>query len=247
MNKCISKISLQLIIKDKSYSSCNKIGVYCVLNIIDNKKYIGSSWYVGVRLWEHYNDLIKNKHYNCRLQRAFNKHEEENFEFHLLEICNKDELLNREQYYMDLFESYNKIYGYNICPTANRTVISEETREKLKQANGGENNGFYNKKHTKETKKRFSKLRKGKKKGKENPNYGNRGSKNPLFGKKHPKEWLVNRGVTSRKSILVRKDGETRGFESQASFARYIKVRPSYISTSIMRGKTCKGYKIIQL
>lgn len=58
-----------------------KSGVYIILNIINNKYYIGSSKNVYIRLREHKSNLKGNKHENQRLQNAVNKYGINNFEF----------------------------------------------------------------------------------------------------------------------------------------------------------------------
>jgi group I intron endonuclease len=49
-------------------------GIYKIENIINGKLYIGSSVNIDKRIKRHKNDLIKNKHINCYLQREFNKY-----------------------------------------------------------------------------------------------------------------------------------------------------------------------------
>jgi len=49
---------------------------------------------------------------------------------------------------------------------------SEEFRKKLSIANSGKNNSMYNQTHTRQTREKISKNRKGKLVGKDNPNYG---------------------------------------------------------------------------
>ena len=63
-----------------------------------------------------------------------------NFSLEILEYCesNKEILLEREQYYLDLIP-----LKYNIYPTAGSPLgskLSEETREKMSEAKKGENN-----------------------------------------------------------------------------------------------------------
>lgn len=99
-----------------------KIGVYIIINLINNKVYVGSS-VVSIlkRMWHHQAMLRLNKHKNSHLQRAFNKYLEENFEFNILELCDKDKCLEREQYWIDYYQSYDQEKGYNINPKATGT------------------------------------------------------------------------------------------------------------------------------
>lgn len=111
------------------------IGVYEIQNKTNGKIYIGSSVDVWHRWYRHKNNLNQNKHANIYLQRSWNKHGEEMFEFNLLEVTEKeDEVIEREQYWMDLSESYNRKKGYNIARFAGNTLgvfHSEETKKKI--------------------------------------------------------------------------------------------------------------------
>lgn len=95
-------------------------GIYCIENIVNNKKYIGSSIDIRSRWKHHINALNRNTHHSILLNRAWNKYKEDSFKFYILEECLKNELIIKEQYYIDLFNSANKEFGYNIQPIAGR-------------------------------------------------------------------------------------------------------------------------------
>jgi len=67
-------------------------------------------------------------------------------------------------------------------------IPSEEWRTKKSRSMKGENNPFYGKQHSEETKALLSAQKKGVKVGKKNPMYGIRliGPLNPMYGKKRP-------------------------------------------------------------
>ena len=84
----------------------------------------------------HISSLRRNK-YSCHiLQKAYDKYGEENMIFKIIEECEEDICLIREQYFIDLYDTYNN--GYNARKNA-------------------ENN--YGLKHTTETKNKMSKTR----------------------------------------------------------------------------------------
>ena len=128
-----------------------KNGVYCILNTITNKFYIGSvltkvnpNHFTGFRRrWQkHMNDLLKNIHCNRHLQGSFNTYGREAFKFLILEVIDDlDLILEREQYWIDVTNCLNDEIGYNKYPFAqaiNRDyIVSKETRKKLKNANFG--------------------------------------------------------------------------------------------------------------
>ncbi len=110
-------------------------GVYCVINIINNKKYIGSASGIGMifeRLIKHRSTLLLNKHYNKHFQKAWNKYGKDSFEIEILEVCEKEKCIEREQYYIDLLKP-----EYNICKIAGSTLgkgHNKETRQKISKS-----------------------------------------------------------------------------------------------------------------
>lgn len=61
-------------------------GIYYIINIVNNKKYIGSSFDIKKRISKHFRQLSKNKHINKHLQNAYNFYGKENFSFEIVEI-----------------------------------------------------------------------------------------------------------------------------------------------------------------
>jgi group I intron endonuclease len=82
----------------------NKSGIYCILNITNQKRYIGSSKSLSERLINHKCQLRKNKHNNKILQNSWNKYKENNFIYIILEFCEIENLIEKEQFYIDLFQ-----------------------------------------------------------------------------------------------------------------------------------------------
>ena len=54
----------------------NKCGIYMILNLINGKRYIGSSIDIYNRLHEHLHNLKNNKSHNNHLQNSWNKYGE---------------------------------------------------------------------------------------------------------------------------------------------------------------------------
>jgi len=57
----------------------NKSGIYKIVNLVNDKIYIGSSINLKNREKDHFKDLKGNYHSNRYLQYAFNKYGENNF------------------------------------------------------------------------------------------------------------------------------------------------------------------------
>jgi len=138
----------------------SKIVVYKITNIVNNKIYIGSTNNFTVRKQQHIWSLKNKKHRNCLLQRAWDRYGNENFVFEILEeIKNPEEILIREQFFLDLFKSYDRNIGYNINIIAGSNIgfkMPDSAKEKLRLINLG-------KKHSEETKRKISEVQKGKK------------------------------------------------------------------------------------
>lgn len=114
--------TLDLINKDLKGIS----GIYCFIHVATGRMYIGSSVNLLVRFKEHLN----NRNSNVHLQRAFKKYGFINFNFIVLEFCEKKELIKQEQIYLD--QVANK---YNICLIAGSVTgvkRSEESKLKIK-------------------------------------------------------------------------------------------------------------------
>lgn len=110
------------------------IGVYCITNKVNNKKYIGSSKSIRKRKYGHFTLLKKNKHKNKHLQNAYNLYGKENFIFTKLQTgVNIEDLYQYERNFIIAFDTLKN--GYNQClPNPNGSPgFSEETIDKLRR------------------------------------------------------------------------------------------------------------------
>ena len=136
--------------------------IYAIINIFDWKLYIGSAVQARRRKQEHLSKLRTGKHYNLHLQRAFNKHGEDNFKFVVLTKVSDIKNLERyEQIWIDKFDFEKQLY--NFCRMAGNTtgrIVTDITRKKISDKNRG-------KKMSDENKKKLSERSKGRKLSKE--------------------------------------------------------------------------------
>lgn len=89
-------------------------GIYRIINIKNNKCYIGSAVNLKLRLQRHYHELNNKTHDNIHLLRSYEKYGKENFKIEILEIFENIDylnLLNIEKEYIISFNSIEK--GYN--------------------------------------------------------------------------------------------------------------------------------------
>lgn len=102
-----------------------KTGIYQIINLLNNDIYIGSAARSLYSRWrQHKSDLKLNKHRNIHLQRAYNKYGKDNFIFEVIEYCESEKCIEREQYYMDLLKP-----RYNINPKASSGLGRKMTPE----------------------------------------------------------------------------------------------------------------------
>jgi group I intron endonuclease len=133
------------------------VGIYQIKRIGTEDVYIGSSANIENRWKSHRRNLINGKHHSPYLQNVVNKYGIDILEFSIIEEAVEQDLLVREQYYIDLLDpvfNYAKIAG-------SRRGIKQtpEAIEKVRQTHLG-------RKRPQETKDRISAALKGNTNGK---------------------------------------------------------------------------------
>lgn len=87
------------------------IGIYKITNLINQHSYIGQSIHIEKRWSEHRSQYNWQRESKKPLYLAFQKYGLENFEFSVLEECEKENLSNREKYWISFYNTYKD--GYN--------------------------------------------------------------------------------------------------------------------------------------
>lgn len=138
-------------------------GVYCIINLINRKKYAGSSVDIKNRWHKHKSDLKRGCHDNPYLQREFNKYGEDAFDFRVLVYTDPEEALPLEQFILD---NYLYLFEYNIAKNATAPMLgrkhSEEAKVKMSNAKMGENHPNFGKTLPEETRSKISEAHAGK-------------------------------------------------------------------------------------
>lgn len=184
--------------------------IYEATNLINGKRYIGKTVYgLHKRKMEHLLAAKNNKE-NVYFHLAIQKHGEHSFSWKILTHCeNLKDLSLMEKYYIELFKSNQRDYGYNLT-------------------NGGEGCEGY--KHTDAMKMYLSELKKGMYVGCKNGMYGKthsektreahslrmRGENHPFFGKK--------RSEQTRKKIGLGNKGRKISDEQKAVMSAKMKA-----------------------
>ena len=111
--------------------------VYKIVNIKNNKIYIGSTRSYVKRITSHKNLLIKNKHPNSYLQSSWNKYGSDCFKFSIIEQIEPEKLIKLETDYIQLYKSNNRELGYNQQKPSNSRAGFEHTlqsKQKMSEA-----------------------------------------------------------------------------------------------------------------
>ena len=120
--------------------------VYKIVNKINKKIYIGSSINFKKRKRCHISKLKRNIHENPHLQNSVNKYGIENFEINIIEKVETD-ILEREQFYINKYRSYDNEIGFNILKDTGFTWTGSKHRsntiEKMSKSKLGKKNPMY--------------------------------------------------------------------------------------------------------
>ena len=100
-------------------------GIYCIENLINNKKYIGLSRDIRRRWLEHRSELSRGVHINTCLQKAWQKYGEKAFKFYIVELCDEKHLCERERYYIKTYNTLSHEQGYNLTTGGDGTAVGK--------------------------------------------------------------------------------------------------------------------------
>jgi group I intron endonuclease len=147
-------------------------GVYCLINKINGHCYVGSSINLATRMKNYLNNtfLKSRQNINMPIVKALLKYGQENFSVLILEHVEAKYLTIRETYFITSVVPYYNVLkqGYSslgykhtqetknlLSELAKNRVHSELTKSLISKALIGENNPFYNKSHSVESKVRI--------------------------------------------------------------------------------------------
>lgn len=219
-------------------------GIYRITNILNDKNYIGSSINISTRISAHKLTLKNKKHHNVYLQNSYDKYGHTVFKFEVIEYCKEEELLNKEEYYINIYKSTNDKYGYNIGLFTNgRKRHSIKVREKISKAHTGRKRNI-----TKEWGENISKANKGRKISetqKENIRKCKTGTKRKPFSQ----TWKTNIGNAHRK-FLITIIMNNKIIKEKITFqecAKFLKVSTRTIYQATQLNYKCKNYKLIKI
>ena len=127
--------------------------IYKITNLINNKIYIGQTRYTIERRFKEHIWTSKSEQNNIPLQNAIRKYGAENFRIEKIdEASSKEELDEKEIYWIKTLNAQNPEIGYNVCRGGERGPggplfaghkHSEETRAKMSADRMGSKNANY--------------------------------------------------------------------------------------------------------
>lgn len=157
-----------------------KSGIYLWTNKDNGKSYVGSGVDLKNRLKHYYSlDLMRSKIKlgQSKIYAAILKYGHSHFKLEILEYCNKSDVIDRENYYLNLLKP-----EYNILQVAGSSL------------------GY---RHSVDTKERIRASLVGRYDGENNQMYGLFGESHPWFGQKHSEESKLNMSKSKGISLEV--------------------------------------------
>lgn len=142
----------------------NICGIYKITCLQTGKIYIGSAVNLLKRKQNHFEALANGVHKNIHLQNAYKKYGKSSFVFEVLEMVeNKNNLLAREQFWINETKCTNRKVGFNICLIAGSAIGVKRSKEfKAKRSLINKGNKFnLGKKASNELKLKLSAAHKG--------------------------------------------------------------------------------------
>ena len=143
----------------------NKCGIYKIHCVGNDRDYIGSAVKHLSRWNSHRSMLGKSIHTNRHLQNAYNKYGKDSFTYTLLEECAEEDLIQREQYWIDSYD-FDELMNSSLTASTSigfkhsnetKKIISEKAQQrenkhlKKYRFKKGDKNLFEGQKHTEET------------------------------------------------------------------------------------------------
>lgn len=215
----------------------------------NNKMYIGKTIFdLEIRKNQHLYDMKRDTN-NKAFYNAIKKYGWDNLEWSIIDTLDtEDKLLQKEVYWIKYYNTYihsNNSMGYNSTIGGEGTSgykFTKEQKEHLSIINSGINNGFYGKKHSKETKEKQSRIKIGRYDNINNPNYNNKWNeeqkqyiskinKGKLIGENNPAIIITEKTAKEIKLELAKGNSITNisnNFNTSYDIVRNIKLLKSW-------------------
>lgn len=205
--------------------------IYLWTNLVNGKKYVGQTTCFHRRM-----KTYRYTYPNAYMEHAVKKHGLDNFDITILERdVPLDKLDEREQYWLDYYQSYEADKGYNICKIASTTEGVTHTEE-------------WCQKHSEWLKEKWAtdedyrKFWHDKMSGENNYFYGKdfSGELNPMYGKHHSQTTKDKLSKVIGKSVRCVETGDV--YTSITRAAQAVGVTRCVVSEALHKGYRAGGY-----
>ena len=205
--------------------------IYLWTNLVNGKKYVGQTTCFHRRM-----KTYRYTYPNAYMEHAVKKHGLDNFDITILERdVPLDKLDEREQYWLDYYQSYDLDKGYNICKVAGTTKGVTHTEEWCQ-----EHSEWLKDKWA--TDENYRKFWHDKMSGENNYFYGKdfSGELNPMYGKHHSQTTKDKLSKMIGKSVRCVETGDV--YTSITRAAQAIGVTRCVVSEALHKGYRAGGY-----
>lgn len=224
--------------------SRGKTAIYMWTNKLNGKRYIGSAKDLKRRLLNYFSVAFISNDLTMPIYRALLKYGYSNFSLTILEVCDLDVVLEREQHYISTLNP-----EYNVCPTAGSTLgklHTEESKLKIsrtkKNIGVGESNSMYGKVHTEEARKLMREAKLGGNLSDETKVKLSKAATGRKFTEEHKANLSASKRNSKKLSVLDLETGIESLYDSINEASRCLNL-PSDSIRANMRSKNQKPYK----
>lgn len=221
---------LEILLENKG-----KTGIYMWRNK-NGKIYVGSAKDLRKRLTQYYNINYLLKRNTMYINKAILKEGYGVFSVHILEYCSTEDLITREQYYIDILKP-----EYNILKFANSSTGYKHREDTLENIRGVHNH-FYGKTHTEDSRAKMTESKLGDKLSEKTREKIRDSMKGRKFSEEH-KANLSAAKINSKKLLVVDLiSGAETIFDSIGKAERSLNLPKDSIRANL-RSKTKASYK----
>ena len=204
--------------------------IYLWTNLVNDKKYVGQTTCFYRRM-----KTYRCTYPNAYMEHAVKKYGLDNFDITILEYdVPLDRLDEREQYWLDYYQSYDMDKGYNICKVAGTTKGVTHTEEWCKK-----HSDWMKEKWKDEDYRQFWIDRMS---GENNYFYGKHfcGELNPMYGKHHSQQTKDKMSRIIGKPVRCVETGDV--YTSITKAAQAVGVTRCVVSEALRKGYRAGGY-----
>lgn len=111
------------------------MGIYKITNKLNEQSYIGLSMNIESRWEQHIKYAFKeceDSYHKNRLYNAIRKYGVDNFSFEVIEECEKEKLQEREKYWINFYDTFNKGYNLTLGGDVSGYNVQEENHPNVK-------------------------------------------------------------------------------------------------------------------